>query len=151
MQSLLRTVSLSVALAGIGGMTAEIPSVAVHADMQPASAQPDACAAPANKIVAENCRPGSPREEWDIADDGDPAIQGFATEMSVNLGETVQFKIKSHSDRYRIDVYRMGWYAGKGARLLETIRPSVPLPQTQPLCRVHERIGSLEDADGEGE
>jgi hypothetical protein len=97
----------------------------------------DPCVAPVNKIVAENCRPGNPREEWDVNAEGDPEIQGFATDISVNLGETVQLKIKTHSSRYRIDIYRMGWYGGSGARLIETLRPSVPLPQAQPNCRVH--------------
>jgi len=102
---------------------------------QPAAGDP--CAAPANKIVAENCRPGNPREEWDVTADGDPDIQGFTTDISVNLGETVEFKIKTHSPRYRIDIYRMGWYGGSGARLVEGIRPSATLPQAQPSCRLH--------------
>jgi hypothetical protein len=67
----------------------------------------------------------------------DPQIQGFATEMSINLGETAQFKVKTHSPRYRIDIYRMGWYGGNGARLIQTIQPSVSLPQAQPECIVH--------------
>lgn len=71
---------------------------------------------------------------------GDPEIQGFATDMSVNVGEAVEFKIKTHSPRYRIDVYRMGWYGGSGARLIETIRPLVPLPQAQPDCLVHPNV-----------
>ena len=97
----------------------------------------DTCRAPANRIVGENCRAGNPREEWDIYNAGDPDIQGFATEASVNAGDTVSFKVKSHSPRYRIDIYRMGWYGGQGARLVQTLRPSVPLPQAQPECRVH--------------
>ncbi|MQA30020.1 MAG: hypothetical protein GEU82_09305 [Luteitalea sp.] len=102
-----------------------------------ASARPDPCRTPGNKVVAENCRPGNPREEWDIYNAGDPDIQGFATDISVNLGERVEFKIKTHSPRYRIDIYRTGWYGGRGARLVETVRPSAPLPQTQPECRIH--------------
>ncbi len=102
---------------------------------QPESVDP--CASPANKIVAENCRPGNPRTEWDVGFEGDPEIQGFATDMSVNLGETVSFKIKTHSPSYRIDIYRMGWYGGDGARLIETIQPSANLPQAQPDCWVH--------------
>ena len=117
-------------IVGLGtGLRAQAPAV------QPAAADP--CAAPANKVVAENCRPGNRREEWDVNAEGDPAIQGFATDISVNLGETVEFKIKTHSPRYRIDIYRTGWYGGSGARLIETIRPSATLPQAQPDCRVH--------------
>ena len=106
-----------------------------------AQAQPrNSCASPANKVVAENCKPGRPREEWDVFQNGDPDIQGFATDMSINLGEMVQFKIKTHSPRYRIDIYRMGWYGGSGARLIETIRPSAALPQAQPDCLIHPNV-----------
>src|SRR4051812_27504748 len=88
------------------------------------AARQDPCASPANKIVAENCKPGNPSTEWDIHSSGDPDIQGFATDMSVNVGETVHFKIKTHSPKYRIDVYRLGYYGGAGARLVSTVRPS---------------------------
>ncbi len=118
-------------------------AILVAACILPAKAgaqAPNPCVSPANKIVAENCKPGRPREEWDVFQSGDPDLQGFATNMSVNLGETVEFKIKSHSPRYRIDVYRMGWYGGSGARLVETIRPSAPLPQAQPDCLVHPNV-----------
>ena len=102
---------------------------------QPAPRDP--CAAPVNKVVAENCRPGNAREEWDVNGSGDPEIQGFATDMSVNVGGTIQFKIKTSSPRYRIDIYRTGWYGGQGARLVRSMRPSAALPQAQPDCRVH--------------
>jgi hypothetical protein len=101
------------------------------------AASRDECGAPANKVVAENCREGNPREEWDVNGTGDPEIQGFATDMSVNLGGTVRFKIKSSSPRYRVDIYRTGWYGGRGARLVHTMRPTAALPQAQPDCRVH--------------
>ncbi len=92
------------------------------------------CANPAHRIVAENCKPGHPSTEWDINGSGDPRIQGFATDISVNVGETVSFKIGSDSPKYRIDLYRLGYYGGAGARLVATVRPSIALPQTQPPC-----------------
>ena len=46
----------------------------------------------ANKIIAENCKPGNPSTEWDINGWGDPTIQGFATDISYNLGQTAEFK-----------------------------------------------------------
>jgi hypothetical protein len=100
---------------------------------QPQS-RPNPCASPANRIVAENCQPGNPSTDWDIHSSGDPDIQGFSTDMSVNVGETVHFKIKTHSPKYRIDIFRLGYYGGAGARLISTVRPSVPLPQVQPEC-----------------
>ena len=94
----------------------------------------DPCAEPANEIVAENCLPGDPATEWDINGPGDPSIQGFGDDISVAPGETIRFKIRTDSDEYRIDVYRMGWYGGMGARRVDTIEPSVALPQAQPEC-----------------
>jgi hypothetical protein len=63
---------------------------------------------------------------------GDPSIQGFATDVSVNHGHTIGFKIKTPSRKYRIDIYRLGYYGGMGARRVASIAPSAPLPQTQP-------------------
>jgi hypothetical protein len=63
-----------------------------------------------------------------------PSIQGFATDISVNRGQTVHFKIKTTSTSYHLAIYRIGYYAGKGARLITTISPSVSLPQSQDPC-----------------
>lgn len=98
------------------------------------ASQSPACAAPANDVVAENCRPGHPQTEWDVNGSGDPKIQGFATDISVNVGETISFKVNTASPAYRIDIYRLGYYNGAGGRRITTIKPSVPLPQPQPPC-----------------
>ena len=86
----------------------------------------------ANAIVEENRLPGDPPTEWDINGWGDPTIQGFGHDISINRGETIFFKIKTDSTDYRIDIYRMGYYGGMGARRVDTIAPSVKLPQHQP-------------------
>ena len=59
------------------------------------------CDTPANEVVAENCLPGNPAFEWDIAGSGDPTIQGFATDISVNRGGTIEFKIDTTARRVR--------------------------------------------------
>ena len=51
------------------------------------------CGSPANAIEAENCLPGNPPSEWDVSGAGDANLQGFATDISVNRGETVSFKV----------------------------------------------------------
>lgn len=89
-------------------------------------------AQPANDVVRENRLPGNPPTEWDINGWGDPTIQGFGHDISINRGETIFFKIKTDSTDYRIDIYRMGYYDGLGARRVDTIKPSVELPQQQP-------------------
>jgi len=90
----------------------------------------------ANSIVCENSKPGTPQSQWDLpnGDAGDPSIQGFATSISVNKGDTINFKIDTDASSYRLDIYRMGYYGGMGARLQATVYPSATLPQSQPPC-----------------
>ena len=52
-----------------------------------------------------------------------PTIQGFATDISVDQGETVDFKIDTDATDYRLDIYRMGYYGGDGARKVATVQP----------------------------
>ena len=92
------------------------------------------CSNPANSIEAENCLPGNPSNQWDVNGGGDLTIQGFATDISVNVGGTINFKIKTDASAYTIDIYRIGYYGGMGARLVTSVNPSVPLPQSQPAC-----------------
>jgi hypothetical protein len=100
----------------------------------PAESQAAACDPPvANPVACENTLPGTPESEWGIDGAGDPSIQGFATSMSVNKGDTVNFKIKSTTASYKIDVYRLGYYGGDGARRVASgLAPTGT--STQPAC-----------------
>jgi hypothetical protein len=104
------------------------------------------CGGSSNPIVVENCLPGSPSSEWDIGPNtaGDSTIQGFATDISVNVGGTVAFKIKTDAKAYTITIYRLGYYSGMGARKVATISPSVPLPQSQPACITNTSVGLMD-------
>jgi Domain of unknown function (DUF4082)/Bacterial Ig-like domain/Bacterial Ig domain/Glycosyl hydrolases family 16 len=97
-----------------------------------------------NPIVCENALPGNPASEWDISGAGDPSIQGFATDISVNKGETVHFKVDTNATAYRLDIYRMGYYSGMGARKVASVTPSVPLPQHQPSCLTDPSTGLID-------
>ena len=46
-----------------------------------------------NHIQCENVKPGNPASEWDISGAGSNSIQGYATDISVDQGQTVRFKI----------------------------------------------------------
>ena len=95
-----------------------------------------------NEIVAENALPGSPQSEWDVAGAGDPSIQGFATDISVDQGETVFFKIDTPATAYHLDIYRMGYYGGMGARKVAgPIAPTATLPGSQPACLTDPGVG----------
>src|SRR5262245_32174627 len=117
------TLALLVGLIGVQPH-AQTRSRATTAPAPPA----DPCASPANRIIAENCKPGNPSTEWDINGVGDTTIVGFSTDISYNLGETARFKVRTDSAKYRVDIYRTGWYGGLGARLVATVRPSAQLP-----------------------
>jgi len=95
---------------------------------------PRGALAQSNPVVVENALPGNPDSDWDVSGAGDPSIQGFATDIGVNRGDTISFKIDTPSADYRLDIYRMGYYGGMGARLVASILPSATLPQTQPVC-----------------
>src|SRR5262245_54113775 len=63
-----------------------------------------------NAIVAENQLPGTPESTWEVGT-GDSSIQGFATDMSVNHGQTISFKVNDSAlVPYHIDIYRLGYY-----------------------------------------
>lgn len=101
----------------------------------------DPCSSPANPIVAENCKAGNLASEWDISGIGDSTIQGFATDISYNLGQTVNFKIKTTANQYRLDIYRMGYYGGKGARKVDSVSVTRTQAQTQPNCLTNATTG----------
>jgi Domain of unknown function (DUF4082)/Bacterial Ig-like domain/Bacterial Ig domain len=82
----------------------------------PADADIGSCGGGANAIVCENNQPGDDWQQWDVNGAGDPEIQGYATDISVNLGGTIGFKIDTAASSYTVDIYRVGWYGGKGAR-----------------------------------
>ncbi|MCW2876614.1 MAG: hypothetical protein JWQ95_714 [Sphaerisporangium sp.] len=102
------------------------------------------CNPPTNIICQENNLPGNPASEWDVPGAGDSNIQGYATQISVNAGETVQFKVDTAATSYRMDIYRIGYYGGMGARKMATVNPSVPLPQTQPACLTDATVGLVD-------
>lgn len=104
------------------GMTVALPTTAAAVDCTE------------NEITCENQLAGTPESVWNIDGAGDESIQGFATQMSVPRGQTVDFKIKTDAAAYRIEVYRLGYYQGNGARKVADVTPSATLPQSQPAC-----------------
>jgi hypothetical protein len=95
------------------------------------------CGPPVVSVIAcENSLPGDPTSDWQVSGAGDSTIQGFGTSMSVNPGQTISFKISTPSTRYHIDILRVGYYQGNGARkVVSNMQPSASLPQTQPACK----------------
>ena len=75
---------------------------------------------------------------------GSAQIQGFATDISYDQGQTTVFKINTPATSYRLDIYRMGYYAGNGARKVATVNPSASLPQSQPACLTNSATGLVD-------
>ncbi len=97
-----------------------------------------------NPIVCENSKPGNPASEWDVSGAGESSIQGFTTDISADQGQTVQFKVDTDASSYRLDIYRMGYYGGNGARKVATVLPSAPGPSVQPECLSESSTGLID-------
>ncbi|MCO6009530.1 DUF4082 domain-containing protein [Actinoallomurus purpureus] len=98
-------------------------------------------------MACENTKQGSPSTEWDKISGGGQTIEGYAAEFSVNAGETVHFKVNTPARSYSIDIYRMGYYGGDGARKIASITPSASLPQSQPSCLSDDATGLIDCGD----
>ncbi len=74
-----------------------------------------------NPISQENQLSGT--TPWELAN---PAlaheIEGYADDSSVEPGETVGLHVSSASPRFSVEVFRMGWYGGAGARRVLELR-----------------------------
>lgn len=78
-----------------------------------------ACGIDDNPIQAENCLMGD--EDWMInpaAGAYNHQVEGYASATSVNAGQIIRFHINSGTENQTvsIDIYRLGWYGGAGAR-----------------------------------
>jgi hypothetical protein len=84
-----------------------------------ASGTPDARGA--NPVQKENLRRGS--RSWSLDQTARARkIEGFASEVSALPGQKVHFHVSTvPAARYRIVIYRLGWYRGAGARIVACI------------------------------
>ena len=86
----------------------------------------------ANETEAENALPGS--AGWELTKPAtERQIEGYAGATSVNQGQTIELFVNTSAARYDMEVYRLGWYQGKGARLMSEIRRLPGQAQTIPL------------------
>jgi hypothetical protein len=82
---------------------------------------PGRAAAAQNPIQAENALPGTTAWQPLNATTGNAphSIEGYTSEVSVAPGDVVHFHVStSPAARYRVEIYRLGWYGGAGGRLL---------------------------------
>ena len=135
----MRSVSLAWRLLGAALLVAAL-LLGAHAPT--ALAAP--CDAPVtNPVACENTKPGNPSSEWDVSGAGSAAIQGFATDISVDQGEPISFKVNTTASAYHLEIYRMGYYGGNGARKVATVQPLPVLP-LQPGCLTNAATGLVD-------
>ena len=73
-----------------------------------------------NVIQLENAKPGD--SDWGLTALSDtPTVEGYASATSVNRGETIRFYVSSDAPTYRMTIYRLGWYGGRGARKMTSV------------------------------
>ena len=73
----------------------------------------------------ENAKPGT--TEWKLTNRGyaTGAIEGYASETSVNRGSQIRLFVNTAAPSFTMDIFRMGYYGGAGARrMLPTITAS---------------------------
>lgn len=73
-----------------------------------------------NPIERENARHGAPN--WLAPAATPPAIAGYASETEARAGGVLHLHVSTDpAATYTIRVYRLGWYAGAGARLIRCL------------------------------
>src|SRR5258706_10504165 len=80
-----------------------------------------------NPIQRENQLPGT--TDWQLSNPAPydtktfhyPTIEGYAWTTSAQAGDEVKFSVSTISPSFSADIYRMGWYQGKGGRLMQSI------------------------------
>src|SRR5690242_3035726 len=82
--------------------------VGASLSVSPAAPAHAACG---NPVVCENQLPGTPQSVWDVPNPS-TTIEGFADPFSVNVGGSINFKIKTSAATSAIDIYRIGYYGG---------------------------------------
>jgi hypothetical protein len=91
-----------------------------------------------NPTAQENRQPGSNKWQlglagFQIATDPGQQIAGYASATSANKGESITFHITvTPVQTYTIDIYRVGWYNGRGGRLLQHVDAQAGVHQ--PVC-----------------
>jgi hypothetical protein len=99
-----------------------------------------------NPIAAENRESGT--DAWRVSkysDDVDQQVKGYASAVSVNVGESITFFVTVNPAQfYSIDVYRFGYYSGQGGRLMKHVnrisglaQPACPLDTTTGMVSCH--------------
>ncbi|HEY9489707.1 MAG TPA: hypothetical protein VIQ51_15300, partial [Chryseosolibacter sp.] len=78
-----------------------------------------------NLIVIENKKEGSndwqlTRVRQDSSNHRSPFIEGYCSKQSVKGGESIDIMVSvSTNDQFKLEIFRTGYYGGRGARLMK--------------------------------
>ena len=75
-------------------------------------------------IAEENALDGYPVDDWQIAGPATPAASATRRRCRCGPATSIDFKIHSGDIAYTLDIVRLGWYGGAGARLVDTLTNS---------------------------
>ena len=67
-------------------------------------------------VIQENKKPGT--TSWRLSGAGGAPINGFANLTAASRGDHVSLYVTTRAPKYHISAYRMGYYGGKGGRLV---------------------------------
>jgi hypothetical protein len=116
---------------------ATVGATAVAANLEISKAQ-DTEQKTAALVREENARPGA--SDWQLTrvkvdQDGfrSPAIEGYCSRQSLKAGESIDVFVSANPARgVRLEVFRMGYYGGAGARKVAEYGPFPCAPQVTP-------------------
>jgi hypothetical protein len=77
--------------------------------------------ADSNPIASENRKPGDPLWGDFIPPDDEVTLAGYGSKLGVSPGDSLDLYVTTTAPQVTIDVFRMGWYGGAGARKLESL------------------------------
>jgi hypothetical protein len=118
------------ALKLLSALGATVPAVPLPVRSAPAAANP---------VVAENAKEGS--TDWQLTrvrldkrgGFRAPAVEGYASSQSVAAGERLGFHVSTDpAAEFVLEIFRTGYYGGRGARLMTTLGPFQGKPQPVP-------------------
>ena len=117
-----------VAAGSLAALTGETPAL----DVQPTKKS-------SRLIAEENAKPGS--TDWQltrvrldkVGGFREADIEGYCSRQSVKAGDTLDIMVSTDPPRnFKIEIFRTGYYSGRGARLMATLGPFLGRKQPTP-------------------
>ena len=104
-----------------------------------ANAETVKASGPSEVIRTENAKEGA--KDWQLTrvrlDKNlgfrTPWIEGYCSKQSVSAGESIEIKVSTDPPQpFQIEIFRTGYYGGRGARLMKTLGPFQGIKQPTP-------------------